>query len=116
VCYGRIQSIIEHKLFKGSDEAHVLIECEWYSPTGLDTPSGLLQVSYDAQLSQGSRWTFLKDMYRNNVVLWPTYAHSPNFQVVLNTFAVLEHTATFAGDVDDDDDDVGDEEGDEGMQ
>ena len=49
VCYGRIHSIVEHEMYPGCPEelCHVLIECDWYSPTGVTTPSGLLQVSYD---------------------------------------------------------------------
>ncbi len=103
MCFGRIQSIIAHRLFPDSPDKHVLIECDWYSPTGVDTPSGLLQVSYDAQLSAGSRWTFLKDMYRTNVILWPSYAHTPNFHAIPDTFAVLLHTAVVLDEQRDDD-------------
>jgi hypothetical protein len=71
---------------------HVLIECDWYTPTGVSTPSGLLQVSLDEELSKTNRWTFLKNMHRANIVLWPAYAHSPEFAVIPNTFAIITHT------------------------
>lgn len=95
VCYGRIHSIIEHDLYPGCPDTlrHVLIECDWYSPTGITTTSGLLQVSYDAELSRTNRWTFLKDMHNANIVLWPAYTHTPNFAVIPRTFVVVEHTA-----------------------
>ena len=101
VCIGRIQRIIEHQLYPDSRDKHVLIECDWYSPTGTSTPSGLLQVSLDVPMSTGARWTFLKDMYRTNVILWPTYSHTPNFHAIPDTFAVLLHTALVADDDDD---------------
>lgn len=96
VCYGRIQSIIEHRLFPESPEKNVLIECEWYSPTGARTPSGLLQVSHDQEMSAGSRWTFLKNMYKTNLVLWPYYTHTPDFHAIPDTYAVVLHTAVLA--------------------
>ena len=32
-CYGRIQSIVEHKMYPGCPDTlrHVLIECDWYN-------------------------------------------------------------------------------------
>ena len=93
LCYGRIHSIIEHDLYPNCPDTlrHVLIECDWYSPTGGATSSGLLQVSYDEELSRTNRWTFLKDMHRSNVVLWPAYSHTPTFAVIPHTFLVVEH-------------------------
>jgi hypothetical protein len=95
VCYGRIHSIIEHDMYPGCPDTlrHVLIECDWYSPTGVTTSSGLLQVSFDEALSQTNRWTFLKDMHRANVMLWPVYTHDSVFAVIPRTFVVVEHTA-----------------------
>jgi len=94
LCYGRIHSIIEHDLFPQCPDTltHVLLECDWYSPTGVTTSSGLVQVSYDEQLSTTNRWTFLKDMHRSNVVLWPAYSNTPTFAVIPFTFLVVEHT------------------------
>jgi hypothetical protein len=99
VCYGRIQSIIEHHLYPECPDTqrHVLIECDWYTPTGITTPSGLLQVSYDEHLSTTNRWTFLKNMHRANVALWPTYSQRP-FEIIDRTFVVVEHTATVRDD------------------
>ena len=93
LCYGRIHSIIEHELYPGCPDTlrHVLIECDWYSPTGVTTSSGLLQVSYDEEMSRTNRWTFLKDMHRSNVVLCPAYSHTPTFAVIPRTFLVIEH-------------------------
>lgn len=93
LCYGRIQSIIEHEMYPGCPDTlrHVLIECDWYSPTGVTTSSGLLQVSYDQEMSTTNRWTFLKDMHRVNVVLWPAYSNAPVFAVIPLTFLVVEH-------------------------
>ena len=107
VCYGRIASIISHKLYPTSRETHVLIECDWYSPTGVPTPSGLVQVSYDAPLSKTNRWTFLKDMYRANVMLWPALVHTESkaLEAIPDTFVVLEHTAP----MDDEDNENSDE-------
>jgi hypothetical protein len=117
VCYGRIQSIIEHQVYPGAQYDHVLIECDWYSPTGVTTPSGLLQVNYDAELSRTSRWTFLKDMYRSNVILWPSYSHTPSFHRIPATFTVVQHHATLAdaaeGDGEEDDNESEDKENDE---
>ena len=94
-CYGRIQSIIEHEMYPDCPVTlrHVLIECDWYSPTGVSTPNGLLQVSLDLEMSRSNRWTFLKNMHRSNVVLWPSYSHSPVFVQIPNTFFVITHTA-----------------------
>jgi hypothetical protein len=33
-------------------------------------------------------------MHRANVVLWPSYSHTPTFVVIPGTFAVIEHTVT----------------------
>jgi hypothetical protein len=101
VCYGRIQSIIEHSIYPGCPDTltHVLIECDWYTPTGVTTPSGLLQVSFDEQLSTSNRWTFLKNMHRSSVALWPSYSQSP-FACIPNTYVVVQHTATVL-DIDD---------------
>ena len=95
----RFQSIIEHHLYPECPDTqrHVLIECDWYTPTGITTPSGLLQVSYDEQLSTTNRWTFLKNMHRANVALWPTYSQRP-FEIIDRTFVVVEHTATVRDD------------------
>lgn len=96
VCYGRIRSIIEHDLYPRCPDTlrHVLTECDWYTPTGMATPSGLLQVSLDVQLSSTNRWTLLKNMHRANVVLWPSYQHSPSFAVIPDTYVVITHTPT----------------------
>ena len=112
VCYGRIHSIIEHELYPGCPDElrHVLIECDWYTPTGVETPSGLLQVSYDEENSRANRWTFLKDMYRANVVLWPTYSHTPQFELSPRTFVVVHHVAVAHDSQKDDDEDQGEEE------
>lgn len=59
----------------------------------MSTPSGLLQVSLDVEMSRTNRWTFLKNMHRANVVLWPSYSHSPVFTEIPNTFVVITHTA-----------------------
>jgi hypothetical protein len=32
-------------------------------------------------------------MHRANVVLWPSYSHSPVFTEIPNTFVVITHTA-----------------------
>ena len=66
---------------------------DWYTPTGVTTSSGLLQVSFDEEMSTVNRWTFLKDMHRANIVLWPSYSHTPHFEVIPRTFVVVEHTA-----------------------
>jgi hypothetical protein len=112
VCYGRIQSIIEHELYPGCHDTlrHVLIECDWYSPTNVTTASGLLQVSYDESMSRINRWTFLKDMHRANVVLWPAYSGTPAFAVIPRTFMVVEHTVTVRDGDEDYQDDVEDED------
>ena len=89
---------------------HVLIECDWYTPTGVETPSGLLQVNYDEENSRANRWTFLKDMYRANVVLWPTYSHTPQFELSPRTFVVVHHVAVAHDNQKDDDEDQGEEE------
>lgn len=95
VCYGRICSIVEHEMYPGCPDTlcHVLIELDWYTPTGVTTSSGLLQVSFDEEMSTVNRWTFLKDMHRANIVLWPSYSHTPHFEVIPRTFVVVEHTA-----------------------
>ena len=107
MCYGRIHSIIEHELYPGCPDElrHVLLECDWYTPTGVTTASGLLQVSYDEENSRTNRWTFLKDMYRANVILWPTYTHAPQFEVKPRTFVVVQHVAVFLDSQKDDDED-----------
>jgi hypothetical protein len=79
----------------------------------MSTPSGLLQVSLDVPLSTGSRWTFLKDMYRTNVMLWPTYSHLPNFHAIPDTFAVVLHTALVADDYEDGPSDVDEDDNDD---
>lgn len=111
VCYGRIHSIIEHSLYPDCPDTlrNVLIECDWYTATGVTTPSGLLQVSYDAALSKTSRWTFLKNMHRANVALWPSYSKAPSFEVIPDTYAVVEHTLEDIGGSDSEDE--SDEEG-----
>ena len=113
VCYGRIHSIVQHDMYPGCPDTlrHVLIECDYYTPTGNTTPSGLLQVSYDEQLSTSNRWTFLHNMHRANVVLWPSYSHTPAFAVIPRTFAVIEHTVTVRDPLKDDyEDEESDEE------
>ena len=102
VCYGRIHSIIEHGMYPDCPDtlSHVLIECDWYTPTGITTTSGLLQVSFDAELSSTNRWTFLKDMHRANVVLWPAYTHAPTFAQIPRTFFVVEHTVPIPDNMD----------------
>ena len=94
VCYGRIHSIIEHDMYPGCPDTlrHVLIECDWFTPTGVSTASGLLQVSKDEPLSRANRWLFLHNMHRANVVLWPSYSHTPTFAIIPDTYAVIEHT------------------------
>lgn len=93
-CYGRIQSIVEHEMYPGCPDTlrHVLIECDWYTPTTVQTRNGLLQVSFDAPMSQANRWTFLHNMHRSNVVLWPAYTHDPAFAVIDANFVVIQHT------------------------
>jgi hypothetical protein len=112
-CYGRIISIIEHGLYPSCPDSllHVLIECDWYSPTGITTASGLLQVDYDEALSRTNRWTFLKDMHRANVVLWPAYTHTPRFAVIPRTFFVVEHTVVVRDKMDNYGDSEPDDEG-----
>lgn len=108
LCYGRIQSIIEHDLYPDCPDTlrHVLIECDWYSPTGVATPSGLVQVSLDTHMSSANRWTFLKDMHRSNVVLWPAFSHTPTFTVIPHTFFVVEHIVMARDGKEDYEDDV----------
>jgi hypothetical protein len=105
VCYGRIQTIVELEMYPQCPDTLrlVLIECDWYSPTGVDTPSGLLQVSYDEQLSTSNRWTFLHNMHRSNVVLWPSYSRGHTFAVIPRTFVVIEHTLPVRDPLEDDD-------------
>lgn len=97
-------TIIEHELYPDcpDDQRHVLTACDWYTPTNVTNPSGLLQVSYDPALTSGSRWTFLKNMHRANVVLWPAYAHTPTFAVIPQTYFVIEHTVTLRDNMEDD--------------
>ena len=85
---------------------HVLIECDWYTPTPVQTCSGLLQVSFDAPMSKANRWTFLHNMHRSNVVLWPAYSHDPAFAVIDATFFVIQHTVTVWDKEKEDPDDV----------
>ena len=81
-------------------------------PLVLQISSGLLQVSYDEELSRTNRWTFLKDMHRSNVVLWPEYSHNPVFAVIPHTFLVVEHVV-MARDIDENYGDEVDEDGEE---
>ena len=41
---------------------------------------------------------------RANVVLWPSYSHTPTFAIIPDTYAVIEHTVTVLDIVDDADD------------
>ena len=113
-CYGRIQSIVEHDMYPGCPDTlrHVLIECDWYTPTAVQPCGGLLQVSFDAPMSKANRWTFLHNMHRSNVVLWPAYAHDPSFAVIDSTFFVIQHTVAERDNEKEDPDDVV-EEGDD---
>ena len=61
-------------------------------------------------MSKTIRWTFLKNMHRANVVLWPSYSHSPVFAVIPNTFVVITHTAPVLDSPEDDDHADGDDD------
>ena len=80
--------------------------------TAVQSCGGLLQVSFDAPMSKTNRWTFLHNMHRSNVVLWPAYAHDPSFAVIDSTFVVIQHTVTERDNEKEDPDDVV-EEGDD---
>ena len=80
--------------------------------TAVQYCGGLLQVSFDAPMSKANRWTFLHNMHRSNVVLWPAYAHDPSFAVIDSTFVVIQHTVTERDNEKEDPDDVV-EEGDD---
>ena len=62
------------------------------------------------RMSKTIRWTFLKNMHRANVVLWPSYSHSPVFAVIPNTFVVITHTAPVLDSPEDDDHVDGDDD------
>ena len=72
---------LEQSLAFAGDTGRYLIEL-------LDIDAGI-----HGHMHAPHRWTFLKNMHRSSVALWPSYSQSP-FAVIPKTYVVVQHTAT----------------------
>jgi len=73
VAYGNIKNMFEHQL---GGRTEIIVECEWYEVVGVNPNTKLTQIRRNFNFDR-CRVNFLKKIYPQNMVFWPSNLSTP---------------------------------------